>query len=658
MRRGELLSLPELKVSEKMKTTVREDKGHQVTRYRKAPIDVYDWYWFCGAKKTKEVLEIDVFVRGMILEGIEYPEYRIFLLEDNRYYTYCNSTEKWITAGIDNLEYPRRYKDGVALWYSDRYIWTEEKDRKKIAKFCNNGLEEPRAAVSRWQKYSKNRRELDEIDSQMALVPELPKDFDKFVDKEVLPQFIFYDAGKNVKEGYCTHCERDVDIKKPRYGTEGRCPRCKAKIVYKSRKKSGSIQVKAYAGLLQKTPEGYIYRYFECYRNYQNGQKEGGGYWETIRTTYTPDFRKRNDFEFWRYKQTDWERWCFKRETEGWYGWYSNIPEYKAILYNRNLKQILKGSPMQYSGIEQYAKHGNDREQLRVGEYIFNYRYHRGLEQLVKCGFYKLAAKLIENGGGSYLDTQETKCKKILGVGAEYYKMLQGKNPTVREYEVAYEANAVKVRLTWQQVQYFARFHCNFAIYIRHTTAHKMQRYMQEVLRSGKEITQEYHDYLQMAAGLGYNLRDEWVLYPKELKKRHAELVEEQREREEELDAIKDAEKDVAYKRIRKREAYLEMETEQYLLRLPKKINEIRQEGNAMHHCVATYIDRVAKGETTILFLRQKERPEEPFYTMEVRDGEVIQCRAKYNGEMTEEVKQFVELFKKTKLQNRERKVG
>ena len=100
----------------------------------------------------------------------------------------------------------------------------------------------------------------------------------------------------------------------------------------------------------------------------------------------------------------------------------------------------------------------------------------------------------------------------------------------------------------------------------------------------------------------------------------------------------------------------MEMETEQYLLRLPKKINEIRQEGNAMHHCVATYIDRVTKGETTILFLRQKERPEEPFYTMEVRDGAVIQCRAKYNGAMTPEVERFVELFKRTKLQRR--KVG
>jgi len=70
-----------------------------------------------------------------------------------------------------------------------------------------------------------------------------------------------------------------------------------------------------------------------------------------------------------------------------------------------------------------------------------------------------------------------------------------------------------------------------------------------------------------------------------------------------------------------------------------------------MHHCVATYIDRVAKGETTILFLRKKQNPETPFYTMEVNNGAMIQCRAKYNGPMTEEVKEFVELFQKKEAQ-------
>ena len=157
---------------------------------------------------------------------------------------------------------------------------------------------------------------------------------------------------------------------------------------------------------------------------------------------------------------------------------------------------------------------------------------------------------------------------------------------------------------------------------------HQMERYIKEVLGEDERQAVDYHDYLKMAEELGYNMREPWILFPKNLKQRHEELIEESREREIKAKEDLDNKKDKKYEQYRKRDSYLEMETEQFLLRLPKRIHEIRQEGNAMHHCVATYIDRVAKGETT------------------------------YNGPMTEEVKEFVELFQKKKLRSTERKAG
>lgn len=656
MKRSDLLKLPELKVTVKMRKAIQEDKGFRASRYRNSSVHAYNWYWFYRARKTGEVLEIDVYTRDMILNGLEHPRYRVFLLEDNKYYTYDKQCEKWRTAKIDNLEYdPERQYENEGYWYSKRYVWIEEKDRKVIAAFCNNGKEETRAAVAHWQNYSKNRAEIDEIDSEMALVPELPKDFDKFVEKEVLPQYIFYDAVRKVTEGYCTHCKRTVKIRNPKYGKHGNCPSCKHPIQYKTRKKSGNITDDAYAGLLQKTPEGYVYRHFYCVLAYENGIKGSGGYWETIRITYDFNFRKRNSFEFFRYKQTDWRRWCYK--TTGW-NYYENVHEHKTILYERNLKRILRGSPLQYSAMEHYVKHGNNREKLYMDWFIDAYKHNSGLEQLIKCGYYNLAKAVIEDGAGHYLSPKERACKKILGVGAEYYKLLTNKNPTKRQYEVAREAWDIKIALTWQQVQFFSRTERNFAIYIRHTTPHRMARYIKEKLNEGSELIREYHDYLQMAAGLDYNLQDEWVLYPKNLKERHEELIEEQREREIQMEEVKDNAKDDLFREFQKRDSYLEMETDSFILRLPKRIHEIRKEGQYLHHCVATYIERVARGKTTILFLRKKEAPNTPFYTMEVSGGKMIQCRAKYNGDMTKEVKAFVDLFKKTKLRKTERRAG
>lgn len=281
-----------------------------------------------------------------------------------------------------------------------------------------------------------------------------------------------------------------------------------------------------------------------------------------------------------------------------------------------------------------------------------------GIEQLVKCGFYKIVKEKMRGYSTGYLKKEERSCKKILGLNGEYYQLLAGKNPSVREYNTTYEMQEHRLHPTWQQVQFFARFPRNFTRYIRYTTIHKMERYIKEVLGEDERQAVDYHDYLKMAEELGYNMREPWILFPKNLEQRHEELIEESREREIKAKEDLDNKKDKKYEQYRKRDSYLEMETEQFVLRLPKRIHEIRKEGNAMHHCVATYIDRVAKGETTILFLRKKQDPETPFYTMEVNNGVMIQCRAKYNGDMTEEVKEFVELFKRKKLKRTERKAG
>ena len=654
MRRGELLKFPELKVTETMRKTARKDKGHQVLRYRNAPVWSATFYWFYRAKRTGNVLEIDVFTRDMILDGAAHPKYRIFLLEENKYYTYDNLCKKWRTAKIDNLSYAEGWGETErGYWYSDHKVWIQEEERKLISEFCHNGKEEPRAAIARWQRYSENRKEFDKIDSEMELVPELPKDFDDFVDREVLHQYLFYDAGRKVTKGYCTHCRKEVKIQKPHYGETGECPSCKHPITYRSRKKGGNVHVRGYAGLLQKTKEGYVYRYFECYRKFRNGQREEGGYWETIRITYDRNLKKINEFEYEQYKQTDWVRWCYRVGR-----YYAKVVENEAVLYNRNLKQILKGTPFQYSAMEYFVKHGQCREKMRLDQYLYGYWRMPGIEQLVKCGFYRIVKEELQGDRTEYLRKEERSCKKILGLSGEYYQLLAGKNPSTREYKTTYEMQEHRLHPTWQQVQFFARFPRNFDRYICYTSIHKMKRYIQEVLGEDKRQAVDYHDYLKMAEELGYNMREPWILFPKNLEQRHEELIEESREREIKAKEDLDNKKDKKYEQYRKRDSYLEMETEQFLLRLPKRIREIRQEGNAMHHCVATYIDRVAKGETTILLLRKKQDPETPFYTMEVNNGVMIQCRAKYNGDMTEEVKEFVELFKRKKLKRTERKAG
>ena len=415
MKKNELRKLPEMKPTRSMIRAMKEDKGYMAKRYQEPPIWAPKYIWFYSAKKTKDVMELDVFTREMLKEGEEYPRYRIFL-HDGKYDTLDNITDKWRTSTIEKLEYANYGNRPPYYWYCDHGIWMSEKEKEILQKFVKNGIGDPMEAVQAWENYKKHRIELDKIDAEMRLVPEIPKDFGEWIKTDGLPQYIFYDAGRNVKEGYCTACKHTVQIQKPRYNSETTCPHCKRKVIYKSRKKAGNIMDWGYVGLLQKTKEGFVYRYFKAKQKYRNGEREEGGYWEVIRKTYDRNFRERNEFEFARYKQTPSVRWCYKT-----YGWSERVTEQEAILYWRNLKKATKGTPHQYSAIELFA-----RQKIRFypENYIKVYQRGKGIEQLVKCEFYQIVKESIGFYGTERLELNEKTAPKILGLKKQYYKML------------------------------------------------------------------------------------------------------------------------------------------------------------------------------------------------------------------------------------------
>lgn len=92
------------------------------------------------------------------------------------------------------------------------------------------------------------------------------------------------------------------------------------------------------------------------------------------------------------------------------------------------------------------------------------------------------------------------------------------------------------------------------------------------------------------------------------------------------------------------------------ILRVPRDAQEIKNEGAALHHCVGTYVDRVAKGQTHIFFVRRVEEPDTPYFTMEYNKGRVIQCRGSHNCGMPASVKAFVAAFEKL-MKEREEKI-
>jgi hypothetical protein len=80
-----------------------------------------------------------------------------------------------------------------------------------------------------------------------------------------------------------------------------------------------------------------------------------------------------------------------------------------------------------------------------------------------------------------------------------------------------------------------------------------------------------------------------------------------------------------------------------YMITFPKKAEELKREGNVLNHCVGGYIPRVINGELLIYFLRRIDRPDEPFITVEVRDGKVTQARGATNRQANKEIKEYLD---------------
>lgn len=154
-------------------------------------------------------------------------------------------------------------------------------------------------------------------------------------------------------------------------------------------------------------------------------------------------------------------------------------------------------------------------------------------------------------------------------------------------------------------------------------------------------------DYWRMAAGLGSNVEAESVKWPKDLAAAHDRVMAEEkrcRELEEhnKLKKMMAARKEKFAGRQKELSAY-NWEFEGLIIRVCEIEQELINEGDALNHCVSRYAESHAKGKTAIFFIRRKEAPQVPFYTLELNEKQltVKQNRGAHNCERTDEIKKF-----------------
>lgn len=152
---------------------------------------------------------------------------------------------------------------------------------------------------------------------------------------------------------------------------------------------------------------------------------------------------------------------------------------------------------------------------------------------------------------------------------------------------------------------------------------------------------QEWKDYTDFAAMLGYDLADEVVRLPKDLFLAHDAAMNEVAARMDvnlnnkaktakEIAEMAERQKS-AEQRLKDWQKKYDFELDGLLIRTARTEREIVDEGKALKHCVGGYASRHMDGSVTILFLRRVDDPETPLVTVEMHGNRVWQMHGYQN---------------------------
>ena len=589
--------------------------------------------------ESGKILLLNFFEVAKLKKGKTEAAFRTFLSE-NDYITQDLSVSKvkWFTAAFDNMQNFRvfDYKwDGCKSQHIPLvFIWSAN-DKQMIEKFfetySKKNDESVWSAIGRFQDKvkasrleEKHRKVLTPIDLKMKPIVEPPQEFRDWVWEHGM-SFSRYGIYKEISKGKaefeCTYCKKIgiVDRSKVRLrnNEKGECPFCGSKVTYKARGKMPyQIVDERWFIYVDRQEKGFLLRYFNAKRHIKNDASiEMSIFKERIEEslfeysrcfwTFAGNTPMKESYEWGVYRQRGHSRWI---PDEG------NIACMESILYPGNLPQAWE-----------QAIDGNHYE-LRL------------LQVAQKCGIQMKPEQLKE-----FYETFE--CNTTL---------LKQKDRKVSLHKLCKYIAKESERYPLGE-----KGGCWKYSYMRYKERTDPQ------IERKQNMAKDWLEYLGWCRELKYDLNNMFVYMPNNFKYVHDRTAKEYQALQDKKAAAEKRRKEAAVQKAMEQtrkameEIFMknrgtsafQIRGKGLILLVPQSGDEIRKEGEVLHHCVGSYVDRVARGETSIFFIRKSEEPNKPYFTMEWKNNDVVQCRGTRNCGMPPEVKAFVEVFKKKMLE-------
>lgn len=616
----------------------------------------------------QRILVLYIYQRESILAGSIKPRWVMFHSRDDFATLSFREDAKatWQCSTLGSLDRIGGFDSKCAFY--------RQQDESRVARFCKC----ERGAISMLgylQRLISYRKELERkwkkqraIIDRMKYVPVLPRDLKGFIHREVMPQYIFYDYQRKAPgHAYCTACRHEVRIAAAKHNTSGLCPRCKKKITFKCRGRRGRIFDRETVQVLQKAEgNGLVLRIIKVYRSFADSDIPNHfEIWENARQfiTLSSSGQCSVDAYYYHYKAGyDLTPWCngYRPVFDRWK--YIFTADMSGVLYQRNLSDTLKDTPWAYSQLEAFSGIASFSG---VATFLSAYIKRPKIEHLIKMNLYRLASDIIY-GGYSYSALQAINfngenMRAILGIDRPYFPLLRELNPSIDQLHLIRQLLQADHKPSTEQIKWFIASKISNADaakeLLAHMSVHKLQRYVEQQFAPEDEaalkrvdyykmntLITDYHDYLCMCKELQYDVKNSFILFPRELKAAHDSVAKTLKDKR-----TAEHEKAIAgsFDEWQKRYQY---QSKELMMIPPHSAKEIVDEGAALHHCVRLYVKNVAEKKSVILFVRSVDEPDKSLCTVEVKDGQVTQARGFDNEEPPAQITAFIEQWKQRVL--------
>lgn len=566
-------------------------------------------------------------------------------------------------------DYDAPYRAFSYSYSSKVYLFASEHDRREYYKYTGTSdfqeaflniiasakkeqerLNEKRRIARRKRKEAKDK---EQFHTKLGRKPRLNPD-------DYLPQYLYFNGDNNI----CTKCGNEVEAPVKKHNRMVKCPACgsEVKLINKKIRKK-PIEDHEWVVVPEILDGDY-----NCLRYFLAERSKSGKVCisEMARAFFSETFEKPKYFEE-----------VYDYDTKKYYWKESYRYYFNDIGFMGKRNSYFNGYAVPYKGMAEFfgryykyfpsdSKFFKEKGAFWVGFMIDTKTKAATYEVFLKNGYIKVAD---EYSGWGYFTMRDININgknipEVLDISKDDMKLLDS-DPLyddIKELKkfkragIKYRSDEAElIKETFGEITDFKDEELSF---LATKTSAKCRYIKAQALIHGSSRMQFFHEYvhyLSIAGQLGYEMNDKLTLFPRDFRKADMKMSAEYKVLTDKLEEEARKKLDKTFgntvenikKAMMNSDVIKEFMTgsKGLLVKVPETPEELDHEHKALNNCLNTYKKRMAKGESTIFFIRRIEEPDKAYYAMEYRDGKIIQVHGYGNCNATPEVKQFAEKF-------------